>query len=253
MRKPIIAANWKMNKNLDESVTLIQEILKMNLDPEVEAVLCVPFTTLAIARDLLKDTKIALGAQNMYYEESGAYTGEISPLMLNNLGVDYVILGHSERREIFGEDDALINKKVKAALSHKIAPILCCGETLEEREEGKAFDKVEGQVEKGLQGISAEEMASVVIAYEPIWAIGTGKTASSDDAEEMLAFIRQLLAKKYGDDVSKATRIQYGGSVKPGNVAELMAKENIDGALVGGASLEADSYSALVNYRGIHE
>lgn len=248
MRKPIIAGNWKMNKTVAETEVLLNEIKAISLNAEVEAVVCVPSIDLTIAIKALEGFDIEVGAQNMYFEESGAFTGEISPGMLVEAGVKYVILGHSERREIFGEDDALINKKVLAALSHGLRPILCCGETLEERETKKAEDKVKGQIIAGLKDVSSEDLASVVIAYEPIWAIGTGVTASSDDAESMIAFIRKTITDLYTEALAETVRIQYGGSVKPDNVAEIMAKENIDGALVGGASLKADSFAALVNY-----
>ncbi|QQK07654.1 triose-phosphate isomerase [Miniphocaeibacter halophilus] len=249
MRKPIIAGNWKMNNTVTETLTLLKEITSLDLDKEVEKVVVVPFTSAYSAVDLLKDSDIKVGCQNMYYEESGAYTGEISPLMLNDLGIEYVIIGHSERREIFGEDDNLINNKVISALKHNINPILCCGETLEERENNKQEEKVRNQLINDLKDVSAEDITKVVIAYEPIWAIGTGKTASSNDAEEMCKFIRNLLKELYNEELAEKVRIQYGGSVKPNNVSEIMEKENIDGALVGGASLKADNYAALVNFR----
>lgn len=248
MRKPIIAGNWKMNKDINESVELINNIKSYKLDSAVEAVVCVPFIDISEAAKLLEGTNIALGAQNMYYEEKGAFTGEISPTMLKNAGVQYVILGHSERREIFGETDDLINKKVISAIKHGLNPILCCGENLSEREASEQFDKVHGQITKNLKDVTEEELKNVVIAYEPIWAIGTGKTASSDEAEEMLAYIRKLIGEMYGEDAAKAILIQYGGSVKPDNIKELMNKENIDGALIGGAALEAESFVSLVNF-----
>ncbi|MDU1829600.1 triose-phosphate isomerase, partial [Anaerococcus sp.] len=192
---------------------------------------------------------INFGGENMYYEESGAFTGEISPLMLTDIGADYVILGHSERRDIFGEDDKLINEKVLSAFSHDLTPILCCGESLEEREANKQEEKVKAQLTADLADVSEEDIKKLIIAYEPIWAIGTGKTASAEDAEAMCAFIRNLIAELYSEDAAEAVRIQYGGSVKPANVKELMAKENIDGALVGGASLKADDFADLVNHR----
>ena len=184
----------------------------------------------------------------MYFEEKGAYTGEISPLMLKDIGASYVILGHSERREIFGEDDKLINKKVLSAFDHDLTPILCCGETLEEREAEKQEEKVKGQIEAALKDVSESDINKLIIAYEPIWAIGTGKTASAEDAEAMCGFIRNLIKELYSKEAAEAVRIQYGGSVKPANVKELMAKENIDGALVGGASLKADDFAALINF-----
>ena len=248
MRKPIIAGNWKMNKSVSEAKELIKQIRDIDLNPEVEAVICTPAIDLQTAVELTKGTRVKVGAQNMHFEESGAFTGEISPTMLTDLGVEYVVLGHSERREYFHEDDSLINKKVLSALAHNLVPILCVGETLEEREAGKEKDKVKGQIVENLKDVKAEEFDKVVIAYEPIWAIGTGKTASSDDAEEMCAYIRELIADNFGKDAADKVRLQYGGSVKPNNVKELMAKPNVDGALVGGASLEAESFGALVNY-----
>lgn len=248
MRKPIIAGNWKMNKSVSEAKELIKQIRNIELNPEVEAVICTPAIDLQTAVELTEGSNVKVGAQNMHFEESGAFTGETSPTMLTDLGVEYVVLGHSERREYFHEDDSLINKKVLSALAHNLVPILCVGETLEEREAGKEKDKVKGQIVENLKDVKAEEFDKVVIAYEPIWAIGTGKTASSDDAEEMCAYIRELIADNFGKDAADKVRLQYGGSVKPNNVKELMAKPNVDGALVGGASLEAESFGALVNY-----
>lgn len=248
MRRPIIAGNWKMNNGVAEAKKLATEILELDLSKDVEAVLCTPAIDLYPVKELIKDSDIKLGAQNMYFEESGAYTGEISPLMLKDLGVEYVILGHSERREYFKECDETINKKVVSALKNDLQPILCVGETLEERESGSEKDKVKGQIEKNLSGLSPEDFDKVVIAYEPIWAIGTGKTASSDDAEEMCAYIRELVKEIFGQEAADKVRIQYGGSVKPENVKDIMSKENIDGALVGGASLEAKSFGDLVNF-----
>ncbi|MGO4986828.1 triose-phosphate isomerase [Gallicola sp. Sow4_E12] len=249
MRKPIIAGNWKMNNNPSESIELVKEILKEDLDGDVEQVVIVPFTSIYPITELLKEEDLKLGAQNMYFEESGAYTGEVSPLMLKDLDVDYVIVGHSERREIFNEDDNLLNKKVASAFSHGLIPILCCGETLEEREENKQEEKVKSQIAKDLEGIAADNVKKLVIAYEPIWAIGTGKTASSDDAEAMCGFIRGLIEEIYDKETADSVRIQYGGSVKPENVKDIMSKENIDGALVGGASLKSDSFAKLVNFK----
>lgn len=248
MRKPIIAGNWKMNNSYSESKELLNAIKGFELNKEVEAVVCPPFTSLALAKQVLKGTGIEVGAQNAHFEKNGAFTGEISPLFLNDLGVKYVILGHSERREYFGETDELVNTKVKSMLAHGLSPIVCVGETLGEREEEKAKDKVKTQITKDFEGVDANEFENIVIAYEPIWAIGTGKTASADDAEEMCAYIRELVSELFGEDAASKVRIQYGGSVKPANVVEIMSKENIDGALVGGASLEAESYSQLVNF-----
>ena len=249
MRKPVIVGNWKMNKTVSEAKELLEAIKKSDLDSEVEAGVCVPAIDLCAASKILDDGVVKFGGQNMYFEESGAFTGEISPLMLNDIKADYVILGHSERRDIFGEDDKLINEKVLSAFDHDHTPILCCGESLEEREADKQEEKVKAQIEADLKDVSEDDVKKLIIAYEPIWAIGTGKTASSDDAEAMCAFIRNLIAELYSKEASEAVRIQYGGSVKPANVKELMAKENIDGALVGGASLKAEDFAALVNHR----
>jgi len=250
MRKPVIVGNWKMNKTVSEAKSLLEEIKEKDLDNEVEAGVCTPAIDLTIAAEILEGTNIGFGGQNMYFEESGAFTGEISPLMLTDIGASYVILGHSERRDIFGECDELINKKVLSAFKHDLTPILCCGESLEEREANKQEEKVKEQLTADLKGVSEEDIKKLIIAYEPIWAIGTGKTASAEDAEAMCAFIRNLVAELYSKDAAEAVRIQYGGSVKPANVKELMEKENIDGALVGGASLKAEDFAALVNHRG---
>lgn len=248
MRKPIIAGNWKMNKTYSEAKVLLDELKNLSLSSDVEAVVCPPHINLALAKEILEGTDVKVGAQNMHHLENGAYTGETSVSFLEDLGIEYVILGHSERREFFYETDEFINTKMKAALAHGISPILCVGETLEEREAGEAENKVRNQLADDLTGLKAEELENVVIAYEPIWAIGTGKTASADDAEEMCAFIRTFIKENFDENAAEKIRIQYGGSVKPDNVSEIMSKENIDGALVGGASLEADSYSALVNF-----
>lgn len=249
MRKPVIVGNWKMNKTVTEAKDLLEAIKNTELDSEVEAGVCVPAIDLCAASKILDGSDIKFGGQNMYYEESGAFTGEISPLMLNDVKADYVILGHSERRDIFGECDELINKKILSAFEHGLTPILCCGESLEEREANKQEEKVKSQIEADLKGVSEDDVKKLIIAYEPIWAIGTGKTASAEDAEAMCAYIRNLVEKLYSKESAEAVRIQYGGSVKPANVKELMAKENIDGALVGGASLKAEDFAALVNHR----
>ena len=248
MRKPIIIGNWKMNKTLDEAKILISNILSQKLDNSVEKVVCVPYIYVTEIKKLIDGTGIGLGVQNMFYENSGAYTGEISPIMLKSCGVSYVILGHSERRTIFNETDDMINKKVKAALQNNLIPILCCGESLEERNSGAEKDVVKRQINNSLFGVSKSEIEKVIIAYEPIWAIGTGLTASSEDAEDMIKFIREILKDIYGE-ISLKVRIQYGGSVKPNNIKDLMQKENIDGALVGGACLESTSFCELINYK----
>lgn len=248
MRKPLIAGNWKMNFVTSEAVEFTKQLVANKYNDDVEKLVCVPFVHLSELSRLLEGTDIKLGAQNMYFEESGAFTGEVSPTMLQDLKVDYVIIGHSERREIFKEDDELINKKVISALAHNITPILCCGETLEEREKGIQEEKVKTQLIEDFKGISAEDAQKVVIAYEPIWAIGTGKTASTEDALQMIVFIRKMISELYDQQTADSIRILYGGSVKPENIGEFMETGEIDGGLVGGASLKADSFAALVNY-----
>ena len=249
MRKPLIAGNWKMNKTPYQAQMLVRQIDSIELDDEVEALVCVPAVDLQAVNEVMDDTQLHLGAQNMHYEDHGAYTGEISAAMLKDLQVEYVILGHSERRELFDESDALIQKKVDAALANGLLPILCVGETLEEREAGKQEEKVHGQLMSALQNVKPDDFKKLVIAYEPIWAIGTGKTASDADAEEMAAFIRRQVATMISPAAAETVRILYGGSVKPENIKKIMEQENIDGALVGGASLEAPSFISLVNYR----
>lgn len=236
-----------MNKTPQEALALVELLKdKVNTD-KVDVVFCVPAVDLIPVIDALKGTNIAVGAQNMFYEESGAYTGEISPAMLTEIGVKYVVIGHSERREYFAETDETVNKKVKKAIEHGITPIMCCGETLEQRELGIAVDFIRTQIKSGLAGISAEDVKKVVIAYEPIWAIGTGKTATSEQAEEICSAIRTVLGEVYGSETAEEVRIQYGGSVNGKNAAELFGMPNIDGGLVGGASLKED-FSQIVNY-----
>lgn len=249
MRKPIIAGNWKMNKVGPEAVELSQGLRQQLADvSEVEIVLCPPFTALREVAKSIEGSSLALGAQNMYHQPSGAYTGEVSGPMLVDLGCKYVIIGHSERREYFKEDNALINLKVKASLSYGLLPILCVGEKLFEREAGKAEEVVYDHLAGGLEGIAHEEMSRIVIAYEPVWAIGTGKTATPEDAEAMHLFIRQTLTQMYDRELAQGVRIQYGGSVKPGNIDTLMAEPDIDGALVGGASLDLNSFARIVRF-----
>lgn len=248
MRKPIIAGNWKMNNTPSDTKVFISSLKQKKLSEDVEKIIATPFTSLYLANELLNDTDIKIGAQNMYFEDRGAFTGEVSGQMLKDLNVSYVIIGHSERREIFNESDELLNKKVKAAISKELSPILCCGETIEEREAQKHQEKIKNQITKDLDGISEKDLDKLVIAYEPIWAIGTGKTASPEDAEEMCKYIREILEELYSKDLADNIRILYGGSVKPENVKEIMAKENVDGALVGGASLKVDSFTSLINY-----
>lgn len=247
MRTPIIAGNWKMNKTIDEAIQLVNDI-KNNLKEEVETVVCVPFTALNEVKKIISGTKLKLGAQNMHWEESGAFTGEISPLMLKEIGVDYVIIGHSERRQYFNETDETVNEKIKSALKHNIIPIVCVGEALEQREDNIEKEVVKSQVLKAFKDISEEDMVKIVIAYEPIWAIGTGKTATKEEANDMISFIRTTIMDKYDRGVSDKVRIQYGGSVKPSNITEIMNQSDIDGALVGGASLKAEDFIKLISF-----
>lgn len=249
MRVPIVAGNWKMNKTPEEADDLCRALLSRldGLDDR-EVVVCPPFTALAIVSEVIQGTKVVLGAQNVFCEDSGAYTGEVSPLMLKALGVKYVIIGHSERRQYFGETDEMVNRKVKAAIQHGLKPIICVGETLDQRGAGVTESLVKNQVEKAFHDITADKAKQVVVAYEPIWAIGTGKTATSQEANRVIGVIRGALKEIYGDPVAQAVRIQYGGSVKPDNMKELMQEPEIDGALVGGASLDAESFARIVRY-----
>jgi triosephosphate isomerase len=248
MRKPIIAGNWKMHKTIAEAVEFVNDIKDKVNNTDVEAVICAPFTLLKDLKEATKGTNIKIGAQNMHYAEQGAFTGEISAPMLKELNIDYVVLGHSERRQYFNETNETVNKKVIKALEEGIDPILCVGETLEEREASETKNVCKEQTEKALVGVSAEDMKKVVIAYEPVWAIGTGKTATAEDANDVIAYIREVVKGLYGEEISEEVRIQYGGSVKPSNVAEIMNQSDIDGALVGGASLLASDYTELVNF-----
>lgn len=248
MRKPIIAGNWKMNKTLDEALELVQELKELVKDAECEVVVCPTFISLVQVIDALKGTNIKVGAQNMYFEEKGAYTGEISPNMLKSIGVEYVILGHSERRQYFKELDEELNKKVKAAFENDLIPILCVGESLNERESGITEIIVKNQLDKDLAEVEKEFVEKMIIAYEPIWAIGTGKTATDKQADETIAYIRSVIEGSYGKETAEKVRIQYGGSVKPSTIKGQMAQPNIDGALVGGASLVASDFAAIVNF-----
>ena len=251
MRKPIIAGNWKMNKTASESKTLIGELIPLLADvTDVDVVVCPPFVNIESAAAALKGSNIKLGVQNMHFEESGAYTGEIAPSMLVELGVEYVILGHSERRQFFGETDEGVNKKTAAALKFGLKPIVCIGETLQERQAGITNEVVCKQTKLALLGLSAEQAATIVLAYEPIWAIGTGVTATAEDANETIAAIRDSVKEAFSSDVAQKVRIQYGGSMKPGNAGELMAKPDIDGGLIGGAALKADDFSKVVKFKG---
>jgi len=249
-RLPFMAGNWKMNKTVEEALGLVRE-LKASLSgvKAVEVAVAPPFTALYAIHKELEGSPIHLAAQNLYWEEKGAFTGEVSPLMLKEIGCRYVILGHSERRQFFGETDETVNRRIKAALARGLKVIFCIGETLKEREEGKTFSVIERQVKGGLKGFGDQEMKNMVVAYEPVWAIGTGKTATPEQAEEVHRYIRGKLEKLYSRQVSEEIRIQYGGSVTPENIKGLMNQPNIDGALVGGASLKADSFCKIVRFK----
>ena len=248
MRKAIIAGNWKMNKTVDEAVKMIEELKPLVKDATCDVVVCPTFVCLDAVKKAVEGSNIKVAAQNMHFEESGAFTGEVAPGMLEAMGIDYVILGHSERREYFNETDEALNKKVKAAFAHNITPILCCGETLEQRENGTTNDVVGAQIKADLEGLSKDLAEKVVIAYEPIWAIGTGKTATDEQANETIKAFRGIVAEMFGSEVADKVRIQYGGSVKPNTIKAQMEQSDIDGALVGGASLAAADFSAIVNY-----
>ncbi len=247
IRLPFIAGNWKMNLTVKEAREFAQAVAgKVPAAASVESAICAPATHLEALVELTKNSELNIGAENCHFEQSGAYTGEISPYVLNDLGVKYVILGHSERREYFGETDELINKKTKAAFANGLIPIVCCGETLEQYETGKAVDVITGQLRKDLADLTKEQAEKLVVAYEPIWAIGTGKSATKEDAQKMCKSVRDVVAGLYGKEVADKVRVQYGGSVKPENVKEYLACPDVDGALVGGASLKADSFLALL-------
>ena len=253
-RRPIIAANWKMNKTHLEAIRDVQKLSYL-LDKEdserEEVVIIPPFTALRAVQILIESDRLnyLLGAQNVFWEDRGAFTGEVSPAMLAALNCKYVVVGHSERRELFGETDEAVQKKVKAVFAHDMTPILCVGETLAEREAGRTEEKVEGQVRNDLEGVAAEQSAGIVIAYEPIWAIGTGRNAEPSDAGEVIQIIRSTLADIYSQEVAQKVRVQYGGSVKPGNIRDFMAHPEVDGALVGGASLDPEEFALIVKYR----
>ena len=246
-RRIIIAGNWKMNKDIGESIDLANSIKRSLYDiEEVEIVICPPFTSLSDVKEVIMESNIKLGAQDVYWEKEGAFTGEVSAPMLKSVGCDYVIIGHSERRQFFGETNETVNKKIKAVLVEGLRPIVCVGEKLEERKKGKTFEVVKDHVVNSLTGLSKEDMLNTVIAYEPVWAIGTGVNATKDEAQEVHKYIRSLLKEIFDADVAKSVRIQYGGSVKPDNIKELIQQEDVDGALVGGASLKADSFAQVV-------
>lgn len=247
MRKKVIAGNWKMYKVTSEAQEFVENILtKIETSEQVETIICAPYLFLPLLVEKTKDTTIKIAAQNMHFEDAGAYTGEISPVMLKDLGIDYVILGHSERREYFAETDESVNLKAHAAIKHGLKPIICVGETLAQKEAGQTNAQIEMQVSKAIAGLTADQVSQTIIAYEPVWAIGTGKTATSEEANTVCAYIRTLIATLVSKDVAEQLIIQYGGSVKPDNIIELLSQSDIDGALVGGASLEPDSFLQLI-------
>lgn len=248
MRRKVIAGNWKMNMLPNETIDFIQELTPLVKDTKNEVVLCVPYTDLFYALLHVQDTNIKIGAQNMHWEEKGAYTGEVSATMLKSIGVEYVIIGHSERRQYFAETDETVNKKIKSALAHGLKPIVCVGETLEQREAGKTEKVVTNQIAKAFEGIEASDLEKIIVAYEPIWAIGTGKTATKEDANTTIMQIRKKLAEIYGQNEAERVIIQYGGSVKSSNAKELFEMSDIDGGLVGGASLKAEEFSKIVKF-----
>ncbi len=248
MRIPFIAGNWKMFKTKAEAIAFAEEFRELYKDTDVQTAICAPFTNLEALKEAFAGTEIKVGAQNVHFADEGAFTGEISVSMLEEIGVDFCIIGHSERRQYFGETDETVNKKLKKLFEGPIRPILCVGESLEERDADKAFDVVGGQIKADLEGIDAADVKKLVIAYEPIWAIGTGRTATPDQAEEMCAFIRKTLIELYGEEVSDEVIIQYGGSVKPANATEIMNMDEIDGALVGGASLKPKDFMEIIDF-----
>lgn len=248
MRRKVIAGNWKMNMLPNETIEFIEKIAPLVKETKNEVILCVPYTDLFYALLTAQNTNVKIGAQNMHWEEKGAYTGEVSAQMLKAIGVEYVIIGHSERRQYFAETDETVNEKLKAALANELNPIVCVGETLEQREAGKASDVITTQTRLALEGLTKDQVTKTIIAYEPIWAIGTGKTATSEDANNAVKEIRQEIANHYGEEIANEVIIQYGGSVKPGNAKELFTTSDIDGGLVGGASLKVEDFEKIVNY-----
>lgn len=249
MRKKIIAGNWKMNMLPGDTINFIEQFVPRVKNTENTVILCVPFTDLFYAWHSLEGSNVHLGAQNMHWEEKGAYTGEISGEMLESVGVEYVIIGHSERRQYFGETDEIVNKKIKSAFENNLKPIVCVGESLEQKEEGKTEKIITEQTQKALEGLTNEQIVNTIIAYEPIWAIGTGKTATSEDANNSIKAIRNKIREIYGEEISQNVMILYGGSVKSTNARELFETSDIDGALVGGASLKADEFAKILNYK----
>ncbi len=248
MRKKVIAGNWKMNMLPNEAMEMIRKLEPLIKDTQHEIVLCVPYIDLFYSLLTAQGTNIKIGAQNMHFEEKGAFTGEISGPMLKSIGVKYVIIGHSERRQYFAETDEIVNKKVKSAFANDLKPIVCVGETLEQRESGATIDIITSQVEKALDGLEEEQIANTIIAYEPIWAIGTGKTATKEDANDAIKNIRKKIAEIYGQNLAQRVIIQYGGSMKPTNAKELLEMSDIDGGLIGGASLKAEDFAAIANF-----
>jgi len=249
MRRKVIAGNWKMNKKINEAQEFMKEFIPLVANTENEVVICAPYLDLVILVEMAKGSNVKIGAQNMHWEETGAYTGEISGKMLKSINVEYVIIGHSERRQYFAETDETVNKKVKAALKNELKPIICVGETLEQREQGKQEEIITSQTRKALEEIDAEQLKNILIAYEPIWAIGTGKTATSEDANNSIKAIRNEIGKLYGEKIAQNTIILYGGSVKSENSKELFSTSDIDGGLVGGASLKVDEFAKIVLYK----
>lgn len=249
MRKPVIAGNWKMHKTIQEGIAFSEELKQIKLDENVETVIFAPFILIKDLVEQFKGTNIKVGAQNFYFEDEGAFTGEVSARMLKEIGTQYVIIGHSERRQYFGETDSTVNEKIKKAIKEEIIPIVCVGESLEERESNREFEVIKTQVLSAYDNIADKDAEISIIAYEPVWAIGTGKTATSEQANEICEYIRTLIKEKYNEETADKIRIQYGGSVKPSNILEIMSKKDIDGALVGGASLIAGDFSKLVNFK----
>ena len=248
MRRPFIAGNWKMHKTNQEAVEMAEELVELVKGvSEVDIAICAPATALAPLAEVLADTNVALGAENMHWEAEGAYTGEISPVMLKDIGCEYVIIGHSERREYFAESNEDVNKKVKSALNYELKPIICVGESLTQREADRTKEIVKEQVLAALSGVAADDLTAVTIAYEPLWAIGTGQSATAEEANQVIKYIRELLTEEFGE-VAEQLQIQYGGSVKPHNISEFMATSDIDGALVGSASLAAESFAEIVKF-----
>ena len=248
-RRPLIAGNWKMFKTCSEAVEAVGQLVKLvAMTSDIDVMIAPQFTALAPVSDVVRGSRVSLGAQNLFWETEGAYTGEISPVMLVSVGCKYVIIGHSERRQYFDETDETVNKKIKAAIKNDLVPVLCVGESEKERESKETFSVLDKQVKKGIEGFSSDDLEMLVIAYEPVWAIGTGKTATTDQAQEAHQFLRSVLEKSFGNMLAKSIRILYGGSVKPNNIAELMTMPDIDGALVGGASLDPETFSKIVHF-----